>query len=60
MASGTADDQLVRQLHRQLSNVYTFNAMAGPAVLELVNQMIGDALSYKLLGDLESRLGNVD
>ncbi|WP_157068082.1 tetratricopeptide repeat protein, partial [Desulfosarcina cetonica] len=54
------DIELIKRLHSQLRNVYSFNVLAGQAVLGRVNQLIGDALSKKLLGDLERRLGNVD
>jgi tetratricopeptide (TPR) repeat protein len=60
LAFGSPNEKLIQQLHQQLHNVYSFNVMAGQAILKRVNHMFGDALSERLLGDLESRLGNVD
>ena len=60
MAFGSPNGKLVQRLHQQLQNVYSFNVLAGQALLKRVHQMVGDALSDRLLGDLESRLGNVD
>ncbi len=58
--SGNPDKERIRQLHRQLQNVYMFNILAGRSALAYVNRMLGDTMSLKALGDLESRLGNVD
>lgn len=52
--------ELAKRLHHQLQNVYTFNALAGDALLKHFQKMLGDALSLRTLGDLESRLGKVD
>ena len=51
------ESSLMQQLHRQLRNVYIFNVLPGHAALALINNMIGDSLSFECLGDLESRLG---
>ena len=60
LACASSNIELARQLHRQLNNVYAFNVLAGQAVLSSFNKLLGDALSSERLGDLESRLGNVD
>ncbi len=60
MGSGDPDKERIRLLHRLLLNVYGFNVLAGRAALTHVHRMLGDAMSQKILGDLESRLGNVD
>ncbi|MBV5288631.1 MAG: tetratricopeptide repeat protein [Pelodictyon phaeoclathratiforme] len=60
MALGNPNEELARKLIRQLQNVYSFNVLAGLALLKRANQMMSGALLENLLGDLERRLGNVD
>ncbi len=60
MALGNPHEELARKLIRQLQNVYSFNVLAGLALLKLANQMMSGGMLEKALGDLESRLGNVD
>ncbi|WP_211342017.1 tetratricopeptide repeat protein, partial [Chlorobaculum thiosulfatiphilum] len=58
--AGCFDLNLLWQLHRQLRNVYVFNILAGQVVLKIINEIIGDPLSFFMLGNLEYRLGKVD
>ena len=60
VALGNPNERLAQQLLRQLQNVYSFNVLAGLALLKHARQILGGALPEYLLGDLESRLGNVD
>ena len=60
MALGNPNVESAQQLLRQLQNVYSFNVLAGQVLLKRAGQLLGGALSEHLLGDLESRLGNVD
>ena len=60
MDLGIKNNGLLHRLHQQLKNVYLFNALAGRTALNRTKEVLDDALSSNLLGDLESRLGNVD
>nr|VFK17983.1 MAG: Tetratricopeptide repeat-containing protein [Candidatus Kentron sp. LFY] len=60
LASGRPDKGATQRLHGQLRNTYAFNVLASRAVLGHVNDILGDGLSKRLLGDLDRRLGNVD
>ena len=60
MAWENPDLNQANQLHHQLANVYSTNITAGFELLKLFNQMLGDGLSERLLGDLEARLGNLE
>ena len=57
---GTLDIPRIKELHNQLRNVYWFNVISGRDLLLLVNEILGDALSERVLGDLESWLGRID
>jgi tetratricopeptide (TPR) repeat protein len=60
MASREPNSELLKRLHSQLPNVYAFNALHGRSLLIRVNQILGDAMSQRLLGYLARLLGKVD
>ena len=47
-------------LNNQLRNSYQFSPLAGRALLKCIFEFTGAPLACMLLGDLESRLGNID
>ncbi|TXH71190.1 MAG: TIR domain-containing protein [Thiothrix sp.] len=54
------DPSLTKRLNSLLSNTYQFNASAGIQALSSLYSSIKDGLITKLLGDLESRLGQIE
>lgn len=54
------DPSLPKQLNRLLSNSYQFNTSSGIQALSILHNSLKDGLSSKLLGDLESRLGQIE
>lgn len=58
IASGAPNIKLLRTLHYQLRDAYTFNAPVGRVVAGLTLQLLDDALSNHVIGYLEHQLGN--
>ncbi|MEB4592523.1 tetratricopeptide repeat protein, partial [Candidatus Thiothrix sp. Deng01] len=58
--SATPDNALPKQLNRLLANTYAFNVLAGLQALTTMQDLLHDGLSSKKLGDLESRLGQIE
>lgn len=54
------DYESMSQLHVLLRNVYSFCVLPGRATLRLLSGVFSDGMTKKRLGDLESRLGNVE
>jgi len=58
--SGTPSLDSVRRLHRQLQAAYAYNALDSRTTLLLIQRLLKDGLSKERLGQLASRLGEVN